>query len=137
MNRGFSFRGASYFCTSNSNSFQWSSDHSVSLQTRYTFFPSGVSRVAFLTFLSFSFCSPCNFPSDLFAHRNKSSWTRWRSARSASAPPWRSAWRASSAAPPSWPTPPARATTAASASWPSATPCARLCRTSCPSTWAT
>lgn len=69
-------------------------------------------------------------------HRNKSLWTPCRSARSASGPLWRSDWRASSVALPSWLTLRARAMIAESASWLSAILCARLFRTFCLSIWA-
>lgn len=69
-------------------------------------------------------------------HRNKSLWTPCRSARSASGPLWRSDWRASSVALPSWLTLRARAMIAESASWLSAIRCARLFRTFCLSIWA-
>lgn len=78
---------------------------------------------------AFHFFVSCN--------RTRSSWTLWHSARLVSVPLWRSVWKASSVAPRSWPTRPARATTAVSASWLSATRSDRPFKTCWASTWTT
>lgn len=73
----------------------------------------------------------------VFSNRTRSSWTLWHSAKPVSVPLWRSVWKVSSAAPPSWPTLLARVMTAASASWLSAMQCDRPFKTCWASTWTT